>query len=330
MADGFALLPNGFTPSPIPWSVGNFENRWSSSNTVTAIDYDGRLVPTAVAGTVADPRLVLAQRVATMVTESGTLWQAQSYKPDGTPAGPLVDVLNIFHRGTALSVSATSFDGERVLLGNAHSAAWDPRVILLTKDADLVSDELRLFDTNDSPALSCFEAFGTEHGALALAVDDASKTLHLTEFASDGTVVAQPSWQLPEPLTSEGYHLCPQASVEATGTYLTFQSGNAPVLPTIAVYRLESTDIELVAVIRSPGQAHLTWAQSGRHPLVQQQQGDLMSFARFVDGNLVQLPGEFVASDTFLRFGHIYLLEGSLSEGTVAISEVECGEFVGE
>lgn len=65
--------------------------------------------------------------------------------PDGTRVGP-ERVLDAFTRATAVNPVATSADGERVAVGNSH-VTWDPRIILLDKEGQKVSEALLLIDS---------------------------------------------------------------------------------------------------------------------------------------------------------------------------------------
>lgn len=326
---GFALLPNGYTPPPVPWLVENLGHEWSVLTVADGLSYNGNLIPSAVAGNVDDPRLLLFDY--TSGAEPTTdIWQGQAYGADGMPITPLTDVLHIFYRGTALNVNVTSLDGERVLLGNGHTAVWDPRIVLLTKDAQVVSEEVKLFDTEDNPTISCFKAVGTEHGALAAVLDEATKTLHATELAADGSIVAQASWPLPESFTSGTYSPCPWLSADSTGSYFAFKGSDSSSLPSIAVYRLGQGTLEpLLAIPTVLGASAISWVQGGPSPLLALWEGALISFAHWTGDALARLDGRFPAKDLRVYGDEIFVLDDSSSEGLV-ISQVRCGTSAAE
>jgi hypothetical protein len=269
------------------------------------------------AGTASEPRFLNIRRVDDPDVNRVYVgyFFVQSFLESGVALGEERQVLEIFMRGTAMNHFARSYDGERVALGNVEPVVRDPRMVLVSKDGEPVSDEVRVLDTGDSPLIDCFEVRGTLHGAIGVASDRGLEQTRIVEIGAAGEIVQEITYP-------KGG--CPAVWSEPTGIYVSF--GGSLEFEPLDIYRL--ADGAFTQVLSLPGPTSdqsYGWFSGGDEPLLTHRIGAETSFVRVKDGPVAlsgAFSGDLLASPLD---GRIFFVTEEEEDHAVSIVEVECG-----
>jgi hypothetical protein len=267
------------------------------------------------AGTASEPRFLNIRRLDDPDVNRVYVgyFFVQSFRESGVALGEERQVLEIFMRGTAMNRFARSYDGERVALGNVESVVRDPRMILVSKDGEPISGEVRVLDTGDSPLIDCFEIHGTLHGAIGVASDRGLEQTRIVELGAAGEIVQEITYPKPG---------CPAVWSEPTGIYVSF--GGSVEFEPLDIYRLADGVFTKVLSLPAPtSDESYGWFAGGDEPLLTHRIVTETSFVRVKDG-LVALSGAF--SGDLLASpvdGRIFFM--TEEDHAVSIVEVACG-----
>ncbi|WP_437828837.1 hypothetical protein [Sorangium sp. So ce1153] len=300
-------------------AVGNEQNEWREYS-MGELALNTRARDAIVAGTARDPRFLLTYLQDEGVGYEGAIL-VYGARPDGTVVGP-ERVLDAFTRASATNPVATSADGERVALGNSH-VTWDPRIVLLDKDGQKVSDTLLLIESGGDALADCFSLTGTMHGVLAHVLNQDTGDLRVVELDAAGEIVQDVTWPMPEGAA------CPRISVDPSGIYFAFPQ-RQDAGPT-DVYSLDGGTLTRVATLPARGaDSAYAWVLGGEEPLIWIGNPGGASFARLVNGELVELSGQVSGSvlsteggDLLVNDGRVFLT--SRIDDVTSIVEVACG-----
>lgn len=267
------------------------------------------------AGTASEPRFLNIRRLDDPDVNRVYVgyFFVQSFLESGAALGEERQVLEIFMRGTAMNHFARSYDGERVALGNVEPVVRDPRMVLVSKDGEPISDEVRVLDTGDSPLIDCFEVRGTLHGAIGVASDRGLEQTRIVEIDAAGEIVQEITY------SKRG---CPAVWSEPTGIYVSF--GGSLEFEPLDIYRL--ADGVFTKVLSLPGPTSdesYGWFAGGEEPLLTHRIGAETSFVRVKDGPMAlsgAFPGDLLASPID---GRIFFV--TEEDHAVSIVEVACG-----
>ncbi|WP_437753509.1 hypothetical protein [Sorangium sp. So ce1389] len=299
--------------------MGNEQNEWREYAMGDLVQ-NMRDPHVVVAGTARDPHFLVAYLQDEGAGYEGAIMVYRA-RPDGTTAGP-ERVLDAFTRATAANLAATSADGERVAVGNSH-VTWDPRIVLLDKDGHKVSDALLLIESGGEALADCFSLNGTMHGVLAHVLNKDTGDLRVVELDAAGEIAQDVTWPMPEGAA------CPRVSVDPSGIYFAFPQ--SPDGGPTDVYSLEDGTLTRVATLPARGTDSAdVWVLGGEEPLIWNSNPGGATFARMVNGELVELSGEISGSPISTRDGDLLVNDGrvfltSRSDDVTSIVEVACG-----